>query len=98
MCRRTSQLVRLNVHMTGWTATVNGRGTPIRLTDNTFQTIELPEGPAEIVFRYTPPGFTPALFAALGAVLLVLTGFALAVGRRYRGASENSADAASALP
>ncbi len=98
MCRRQSQLVRLNVHMTGWTATVNGRDTPIRLADNTFQTIELPEGPAEIVFRYTPPGFTPALFAAVGAVLLVLTGFALAVGRRYRGASENSADAASALP
>ncbi len=97
-CRRASRLVRLNVHMTGWTATVNGSAAPIGLADDTFQTIELPEGSAEIAFRYEPPGFTAAVVGAAGAALLLLTGFALAARRRYRGRFENSADAAPALP
>lgn len=97
-CSRPSRLVRLNVHMAGWTATVNGRVAPIGLAENTFQTLELPEGSAEVIFRYTPPGFTTALLAAAGAALLLLTGFALAVRRRYGGRGENSADAAPALP
>jgi hypothetical protein len=97
-CRRASRLVRLNVHMTGWAATVNGRDAPIGLEDNTFQTIDLPEGSAQVAFRYEPPGFAVALFGAAGAALLLLTGFALALRRRYRGRVENSADAAPALP
>ncbi|MCA0199729.1 MAG: YfhO family protein [Proteobacteria bacterium] len=97
-CRRASQLVRLNVHMTGWTATVNGNDTPIGLADHTFQTIELPAGSAEVAFRYEPPGFAAAAFGAAGAALLLLTGFALAAWRRYRSRVENSADAAPAVP
>lgn len=58
-------------NMPGWTATVNGSPTPI--TGDRWREVELPEGTATVVFRYTPPGFGTgfiALLVGLGALLL----------------------------
>ncbi len=97
-CPAASTLVRLNVHMLGWTATVNGAAVPIGLVDNTFQAIPVPAGEARVQFRYAPPGFAVALVGALIAKALILAAFALAVTRRYRDRRQNSADGAQALP
>ena len=71
-CEAPSTLTRLEVHMDGWTARVNGTGTNIGLTEDTFQTVSLPAGESRIVFRYEPRGFAAAKFAALAALLIIL--------------------------
>jgi hypothetical protein len=92
-CSRPSQLTRLNVFMNGWRARVNGADAPIRLAEDTFQVIDLPEGSAQVSFRYSPPWFGAALAAAGAALLLIVVGLALPAVRRR----QNSADAAGAL-
>lgn len=72
-CTNPSMLTRLEAHMEGWTATVNGVPTDIGIADDAFQMLALPAGESAIVFRYAPKGFTAAKFAALAALLLILT-------------------------
>lgn len=98
LCQRPSKLTRLNVHMTGWQARVNGVETPIRLEDETFQGVDVPAGAARIVFDYAPPGLRPALGVGGIALFLLMGGFALGLKRRYRSRGQNSADETPALP
>lgn len=83
-CARASHLTRLNVHMRGWTAAVNGVDAPISLAEDTFQVIDIPEGAAHISFRYAPPGFGLALAGAAAAFLGLIAAFALAGVHHYR--------------
>lgn len=93
-CPAPAQFTRLNVHMMGWSARVDGRDVPIRLAEDTFQRIDLPQGDSRVTFSYEPPGFGWALMAATVALVVVMSGLALGL-RRIRG--QNSADAAAAL-
>lgn len=90
-CRQASQLTRLNVHMDGWHASVDGVDTPIELVDDTFQKIAVPQGKARIAFRYAPSGFAAALAAAIAALALIAAVF---VSQIVRG-RQNCADGAS---
>jgi len=74
-CARPSKLMRLEVNVRGWSATVDGRPSPISLSEGVFQTIDLPSGKARIEFSYEPSGFKPAMVAAGAALLLILTVF-----------------------
>lgn len=82
VCMRPSTLVRLEVHMRGWRATVNGKPVPIGLSDDTFQTIELPAGAAQVEFTYAPTGMNAALAMAGIALLLILAVLARSIGAR----------------
>lgn len=72
VCTRPSTLARLEVHMRGWQATVNGKPVPIGLSDDTFQTVELPAGATRVEFTYAPMGMNAALAMAGAALLLIL--------------------------
>jgi hypothetical protein len=74
-CADPSKLLRLELSVRGWSATVNGQPVPIDLSDGVFQTIDLPAGEARVEFTYQPPGFKLALAAAGAALLLVLAVF-----------------------
>jgi hypothetical protein len=70
-CTRSSKLIRLELFMQGWSATVNGQPAPIGISDGVFQTIDLPAGDVRVRFTYQPPGFKLALVAAAAALLFV---------------------------
>ena len=79
-------------NMPGWTASVNGKPTPIH--GDRWREVELPEGSAKVEFTYTPPG--------LGAgFIMFFAGFAvLALATRIgaRSAEPSADDEASEAP
>lgn len=93
-CSAPAQLTRLNVHMRGWRARIDGREVPISLAEDTFQIIDLPQGVSRITFTYAPPGFGWALIAAAAAGIVIVSGFALGLRGMRR---QNSADAGAPL-
>ena len=64
----------------GWRATVDGRPTPILLTDLSLSGLMVPPGRHEVVLRYEDPAVTAGL--ALGAAGLVACGALALRGRR----------------
>ena len=54
----------------GWTATVNGRPTPLYMTNGVFRGLYVPDGTSEIVMSYWPTHF--AWWAGISAVSCVL--------------------------
>jgi len=77
-CPEPAALTRLELHMPGWRAFVNGAEVPIVRTDELFQRIDLRAGRSLVEFRFRPPylGWGFAAFA-LGCVWLgagLLTG------------------------
>lgn len=73
------RLVYRDRALPGWTATLDG--TPAPLLEGPFLSVEVPEGPHRIAFRYQPPGFREGLLAA-GVASLFLMGLALTDRRR----------------
>jgi hypothetical protein len=78
-CTRSSKLIRLELFMQGWSATVNGQPAPIGISDGVFQTIDLPAGDVRVRFTYQPPGFKLALVAAAAAALLFVCAVLISV-------------------
>ena len=70
-CTRASKLIRLELFMQGWSATVNGEPAPVGISDGVFQTVDLPAGEMRVSFSYEPPGFGLALAAAAAALLFL---------------------------
>lgn len=71
-CPHPTTMVRRELYYPGWRAQVNGVDIPITQTENIFQRINLPAGPAKIRFTYIPP-YTPlACAAAIAAALFWL--------------------------
>jgi hypothetical protein len=71
-CANPTKLTRLEVRMRGWSATINGQSVPIGLADDTFQTLDLPSGIAEVQFEYRPTGILAALLIACATASGVL--------------------------
>lgn len=76
-CTGDAQLVRLELGLPGWHATVDGTAVPIA-KHGLYQAVDVPAGQHTVAFRYWPAGMTAAL-AAGGLGLLVLLALA-AVG------------------
>jgi hypothetical protein len=69
-CKRASTLVRRELPMPGWTATVNGTARPVG-ADSAFQTVHVPAGTSTVTFRFTPPYETAALVAFVAGMLVL---------------------------
>jgi hypothetical protein len=70
-CRRSTTLVRRETWFAGWSASVNGRSTPIGRVDGLFQSVRVPAGRDEVSFRFTPLGMRWALLGLLAGVVLI---------------------------
>jgi hypothetical protein len=72
-CPAPASLLRRELALPGWRATVNGEDVAVRDRDGLFQVIDLPAGRSRVAFSYRPPlaALSWALLAA-GVLLLVL--------------------------
>ena len=79
-CTHATTLLRTELAMAGWHATVNGRAVPITTAENAYQSITIPAGRSDVAFTFLPPHETLAL--AGGAVALLFLLGAWVVDRR----------------
>jgi hypothetical protein len=82
-CNRSTTLVREELFMPGWSATVNGRATVVLKSGGLVQSIRVPGGQSRVVFHYQPPDTDLALWAFLVGLVLLVGGPRLAsrIGR-----------------
>jgi hypothetical protein len=77
-CPSPHALVRRELIMPGWQATVNGKAESVRSYDHVFEQVELPAGITKVHFTFAPPHIDLALPAfvlgllALGVLPVVL--------------------------
>lgn len=90
-CTRPSKLIRLELFMQGWSATVNGKPAPIGISDGVFQAIDLPAGSASVRFTYEPPGLKLSLVAAVASMLFVCAMFIGVIRGALAAASQSAA-------
>ena len=65
-------LLRTELSMKGWTATVNGRAATITTVDGVYQRVDVPEGTSTVVYRFYPPHERYALLVGfLGGLFLI---------------------------
>jgi hypothetical protein len=68
----SSHLLRTELSMKGWTATVNGKAATITTVDGVYQRVTVPEGTSTVVYRFYPPHERYALLVGfLGALFLI---------------------------
>ncbi len=83
-CRAPTVLVRSELDLAGWSATINGHSVPVLGYEGLLTSVRLPAGKSTVEFRYAPPHIDLALAGfLLGAVLLV--GIPTTNRRRRRG-------------
>jgi hypothetical protein len=98
-CGGPASLLRLELDLPGWTATVDGHSVPIRSADGGFMSVPVPAGNSTVTFAYLPPHEDLGLAAGVA-------GFLLAVGwpvlccrrRRAQPAAPAPAETAPAAP
>ena len=81
--------------MPGWTATIDGRDTPIHPAKGIFQAVEVPAGSHRVTFGYSPPsvGWGELAFLVGVAALLAPPGLRRLTRRRIRvGSTTTAAD------
>ena len=89
-------LVRTELMMPGWSATVNGHTAPISTVDGVFQSIQVPAGTSKVRYFFRPPHETLALVASVLAVVFSITTWILS--RRRRVGAVSSPQSAAAPP
>jgi hypothetical protein len=82
-CRRPAVLVRRELTMKGWSATVGGHSVSVGARDGLFQQVALPAGRSVVTFSFKPPHEEAGGVAFVGGILCVLGGWILA-GRATR--------------
>jgi Bacterial membrane protein YfhO len=70
--RTPAYLVLADTFDPGWSATVDGKPTPIRPAYAAFRAVFLPEGNHRVVFSYEPAGFRTGLALTIGGLVAVL--------------------------
>ena len=70
-----STLLRTELSMKGWTATVNGQPVTIKTMNGVYQSVPLPAGAATVEYRFYPPHERYALLAGLLGGLFLLASF-----------------------
>jgi hypothetical protein len=82
-CHAPSTLLRNELALPGWSATVNGEATAV-LPKDRLQTVALPKGRAVVALTYLPNGEGAALAAAVVGLLALLVPWELLASRRRR--------------
>lgn len=82
-CDAPSFLIRRELMMAGWTASINGQSVVPSVEDGLFERIALPAGHADIQFSFTPPFMAWGWAGFLAGLALLGLGFA--GGRQMRG-------------
>jgi hypothetical protein len=93
-CARPTRIVRRELYMNGWTASVNGKQTSISEYGGLFESVRVPAGESTLTFSYIPKHETLALWASfVGALGIMAEGSLLwrrarfvRTRRRLRGA------------
>ncbi len=76
-CTTAGTVVRSELMMPGWHATVNGQSVPITTVDGVYQSVDVPAGTSSLAFTFLPPH---ELAAAAGFALGILLMIGLPVG------------------
>ena len=77
-CNHSTTLVREELFMPGWSATIDGRRTAVVKSGGLVQSIRVPRGRSLVVFHYQPPDTDLALCGFLVGLILLLGGPRLA--------------------
>ncbi len=85
-CTAPGTLVRSELMMPGWHASLNGRPVPIETLDGVYQTVALPTGASTVTFQFLPPHEEAAAAGFLLGVLALFLVPAWPRWRRRRGA------------
>lgn len=70
-CASDSTLLRRELSLPGWAATVNGKKVNVETIDDIFQKIEVPKGSSQVKYIYNPPNIIFG-YVLLGAGLIVM--------------------------
>jgi hypothetical protein len=81
---RTGLLYGSESQMRGWTATIDGRETPILAADYAFRAVEVPPGAHTVRFRYRPPGLIAGLGLSAAGLMATLACLLVPVRRARR--------------
>ncbi|MCL4448682.1 MAG: hypothetical protein M1483_06915 [Actinobacteria bacterium] len=74
-CKHNSYLIRRELFMAGWRATLNGSNVHISSYHSAFEEIPIPKGRAYTVYSYTPPHIVIGIAAFyLGIFILLIAG------------------------
>ena len=73
-CPRATTLLRTELSMSGWHASVNGRSTSIATVDGVYQAVDVPKGSSTVSYSFEPPHESLALTLSL-VVALFLVGY-----------------------
>ena len=91
-CSRATTLLRTELSMSGWSASVNGHSDAVTTVDGVYQQVRVPQGSSTVVFSFDPPDETLALTLGVLALFFLLGGVLLE-GRRRTRATSKRADA-----
>jgi len=86
LCNKPADIVRHELYMSGWTATINGRAVAVK-QDGVFQEVQVPKGKTVVHFTFAPPRLDLALIG-FGLGLLLLIPLPLLLRRRHRAAPD----------
>jgi Bacterial membrane protein YfhO len=79
-CSRATTLLRTELSMSGWHASVSGRPTVITTVDGAYQELDVPKGSSTVVYSFVPPNELLALTLSLCAALFLVA----SRGREFR--------------
>ena len=89
-CSTSATLLRRELYMPGWTASVNGVSAAVSAHEKIFQTISLSAGKNVIRFRFAPPYVNYAWIAFYLGILGMIIQLTLPYCRRHKLIHENS--------
>jgi hypothetical protein len=70
-CPTSRALIRRELTMPGWQATVNGTDVPVRSYDKVYEQVKVPAGRSTITFTFAPPHLDLAVVALAAGVLAI---------------------------
>jgi hypothetical protein len=74
-CSKATTLLRTELSMSGWSASVNGHSTTIITVDGVYQDVRVPKGTVTVVYSFLPPHEHLALVVSLLAALFLAGSF-----------------------
>ena len=68
----SSTLLRTELSMAGWHASINGKSVDITTVDGVYQSVSVPQGTSNVTYSFTPPHEKYAVLAGLVALFFLL--------------------------